>query len=107
MDQGSYRSLVKWKQSAAAARKVRYECLNLRIEETPQARALKINDSNTSDRYDLLFAKVPGYNAKTRDIAPLIEFTLSGKPVVEEGVELSLANAIDRFEDIQRSRKSK
>ena len=96
-----YRSLVKWKHTAAAARKARYECLNLRIEETPQARALKINDANTSDRYDLLFAKVPGYNAKTRDIAPLIEFTLSGKPVVEEGVELSLANAIDRFEDIR------
>jgi len=96
-----YRSLIKWTDCATAAKKGRYECLNLRIEETPQGRALKINDSLTSDRYDALFAQVPNYNTRTRDVAPLIEFTLSGKPVVEEGIELSLANAIDRFEDIR------
>ena len=54
-----YRSLIKWTDCAAAAKKARYECLNLRIEETPQARALKINDPTTSDRYDSLFAEIP------------------------------------------------
>jgi hypothetical protein len=96
-----YRSLVKWRDDAATARKRSFECLNLRIEAAPQGRALKINDPDIAARYSQHFKHLKDYNATTGDIAPLVAFTLSGKPIVEDGVELSLANAIDRFEDIR------
>jgi hypothetical protein len=96
-----YRSLIKWADPAAAARKVRYECLKLQINETTRGHAVKISDPDLAGRYDMHLANVGAYNHKTKDLAPLIEFTLSGKPLVEDGVELSLSNVIDRFEDIR------
>lgn len=96
-----YRSLVKWSDAAAAARKMRYECLKLRIEEIPRGHALKISDPELANRYDALLSNVEAYDSNTKDLAPLVEFAFSGKPVVEDGVELSLANVIDRFEDIR------
>lgn len=96
-----YHSLVKWRSDARQVRKRPFECLKLRIEDTPRGRALKIIDPDVSARYADDFKNLENYNQKTGDIAPLVEFTLSGKPIVEDGVELSLANAIDRFEDIR------
>ena len=96
-----YRSFVKWTTEAAAARKRPFECLNLRIEAAPQGKALKINDPEIAAKCTHSFKGLKNYNPTTGDIAPLVAFTLSGKPIVEDGVELSLANAIDRFEDIR------
>jgi hypothetical protein len=96
-----YRCLVKWGDEAMQARQVRYECLNLRIEGIRGGYALKINEPDIADRYNSWFTNLPGYNSSTRNIAPLVEFALSGKPVVENGIELSLVNAIDRFEDVR------
>lgn len=98
-----YRCLVKWADETAVLRKRRYECLNLRVEAAQQGRALKINDTDAAERFDRFAVEhgIAGYNPNTRNIAPLVNFALSGKPVVEEGRELALANAIDRFEDIR------
>lgn len=97
-----YRCLVKWTDTVIQIRPQRYECLNLRIEEARGQRyALKINDPDVADRYDAWLRPLSEYNTDTKNIAPLVEFVLSGKPIVEDGIELSLTNAIDRFQDVR------
>lgn len=96
-----YRSLVKWRDEAAIIRSRRYEFLSLRIEETPQGHALKLVEQEIAQNLDAQLGGLGTYNPTTKDLAPLVEFTLSGKPIVEQGIELSLTNAIDRFEDIR------
>lgn len=96
-----YRCIVKWSPDAAAARQALYDGLDLRVEETVRGRALRIADTAAAAAQEVWMKQLPEYDVRTKNIAPLVEFALSGKPVVEDGVELSLANAIDRFQDVR------
>src|SRR5207249_4263600 len=51
---------------------------------------------------DLLqtFENLPGYTEEG-DITPLVYFALAGKGIVENGIDLALANAADRFLDVR------
>ncbi|MFH2048651.1 MAG: hypothetical protein ABIJ12_04310, partial [bacterium] len=75
-----YRSLVKWRKDVAQIRNRSYECLNLRIESKPQGHAIKISEPEIAEKYSNYFEQLDSYNNTTKDIAPLVEFTLSGKP---------------------------
>ncbi|HET8774715.1 MAG TPA: hypothetical protein VFP80_13015 [Thermoanaerobaculia bacterium] len=99
----TYRCLVKWKSDVArAARGRRYDFLNLRVQKTPPRGryTLKLYDlGDFPDRGAWLGAHE--CYAKRRDIGPLVEFALAGKPIVERSLDLSLASAIDRFQDVR------
>jgi hypothetical protein len=97
-----YRCLVKWLPAAAQVRGIAYEFLDVVFEALPDERwMVKLGHPEMAEGSDAWLSSVPGYDAKVRDIGPFIEFALSGKPIVENGVEITLANAIDRFEDVR------
>ncbi|MCU1245127.1 MAG: hypothetical protein JWN02_1037 [Acidobacteria bacterium] len=95
-----YRCLIKWTGEAARACGKRYEFLDVVVQESGKNHALKLHDPAAASEHEQFFKKI-GYNPRTRDVAPLVEFALSGKLIVERGIELSLANAIDRFQDVR------
>ncbi len=98
----TYRCLVKWSDRAAALRGLRYEFLDLAFEPLADERwMVKFSNQDVSDRNSVWLAKLSDYNASVRDIGPFLEFALSGKPIVENGFEITLANSIDRFEDVR------
>jgi len=98
----TYRCLIKWAPPAADARGLVYECLDVRFEALPNERwMVKLADPSLVTTYDGYFRNVNGYSASVHDIGPLLDFALSGKVIVENGIEISLANAIDRFEDVR------
>ncbi len=98
----TYRCLVKWTNRASQLRGLRYEFVDLRFEPHPDERwTVKINDHAKAESYDAWLSKIPAYSTSVRDIGPFLEFALCGKPIVEDGFEISLANAIDRFEDVR------
>lgn len=98
----TYRCLVKWRERAGELRGVRYEFIDLLFEPLPDERwMVKIADHDAAERNDKWLATLPPYSSSVRDIGPFIEFALSGKPIVENGFEITLANAIDRFEDVR------
>jgi hypothetical protein len=100
--QRSYRCLVKWSDQAFKLHEIRYEFVDLRFVHLTDGRWIaKISDPALAAKYDTWLTKLDGYGASVRDIGPFIEFALSGKPIVENGFEITLANAIDRFEDVR------
>ncbi len=96
-----YRCIVKWSAEAAALLKRRYEALDLTFHEVPGGYSVIIKDVHHRDGYAGRLSKIKSYDANVHDISSCIDFALAGKPVVESGEELSLANAIDRFQDIR------
>lgn len=98
----TYRCLVKWGEQAAKVLGTTYEFIHIRFEPLADERwMVKVVDRDLDDKYAQKFEKLEGYNARTRDIGLLIDFALSGKPIVEAGSEVTLTNAIDRFEDVR------
>jgi len=96
-----YRCFVKWKPSIRPRPPSAYEWLDLAFHRIPNGYAAHITDHSTLERLEEWLASQSQYNQITKNISPLIEFALSGKPIVERGSELSLSNAIDRFQDIR------
>jgi hypothetical protein len=95
-----YRSLVKWTAEVAKATGRRYDFLNLRVQKTGGRYTIKLYDTADFadggawlDAYDCWRLK--------RNVGPLVEFALSGKPIVERSLDLSPASAIDRFQDVR------
>jgi len=98
----TYRCLVKWTEQAAQPPQPRYEFIDLRFsEDLHRGWAVEINDPYLAKFHNERLKCVPGYDAKLGNIGPFIEFALSGKPIVENGIEISLANMIDRFDDVR------
>lgn len=95
-----YRCLVKWNGEAARACGKRYEFLDIRVQESGKNHALKLHDPAATIEHERAFEQLD-YHPRTKDIAALVEFALSGKFIVERGIELSLANTIDRFQDVR------
>ncbi len=95
-----YRCLVKWTKEAALACGKRYEFLDIRVHESGKNHALKLHDPAAAIEHERAFEKLD-YHRRIKDVAPLVEFALSGKFIVERGIELSLANTIDRFHDVR------
>jgi hypothetical protein len=100
IDSRIYRCLVKWKEAAAQACGKRFEFLDIRVQESGKNHALKLHHPKAITDHEAAFEHLD-YNRRTKDIAPLAEFALSGKFIVERGIELSLANTIDRFQDVR------
>lgn len=96
-----YRSIVKWNSEIVNAIGRRYDSLDLTINKVANGYSVSIKDSTRMDEFHSIFSDFKQYNQKTRDISKLIDFALSGKPIVEKQVELSLSNAIDKFQDIR------
>lgn len=97
-----YRSLVKWDKPAATALGHIYETKNLRFDRQPDGRwTIRADDPDDAAAFDSAFREVPEYNRAIHDIGPLIEFTLSGKTIVERGIGMSLSSAIDKFDDVR------
>jgi hypothetical protein len=91
----SYRCLVKWK---SGLRDCCYEFIDLEFRETVAG-----FQANIVDRP---FLKAHSQSLKekgidTRNISESVDFALSGKPIVEKGMDLSMANAVDRFQDVR------
>jgi len=96
-----YHSLVKWRQPVAERLGKAYEFLDLQISNGPKGPEIIIDRDSTRTEYDLLLKGLDGYNDVEKDIGKLVHFTLSGKPIVDAGIELALSNAIDRFQDVR------
>src|ERR1051325_2110407 len=96
-----YRCFVKWTEEAARACGKSYEFLDLHIIRAGTRHALTLNDAAAAEEHSSAFENLEHYDRTTKNVAPLVEFALSGKLIVERGVELSLANAIDRFQDVR------
>ncbi len=96
-----YRCIVKWNSDTANKIGRRYDTLDLTIHKIQKGYAVLIKDAAKSDEFHKILSKCKQYNKITKNISPLIDFSLSGKPLVENQEELSLANAIDKFQDIR------
>jgi hypothetical protein len=97
-----YRSLVKWDKPAAAALGRNYETTNLRFDQQNDGGwTIRAADLDDVAAFDNAFRVVPEYNRAIHDIGPLIDFTLSGKTIVERGIGVSLSSAIDKFDDVR------
>jgi hypothetical protein len=78
-----------------------YDTVNLRFNPTPSGWAVRAADPESSALFEQRFAQLSDYNTQTHDLAPLIEFSLSGKTIVEKGLDITLSSAIDKFDDIR------
>lgn len=96
-----YRCIVKWNSDITAKVGTKYSSLDLTFHKVAQGRHQVIIKGTESEEYHKLLSKFRQYNKSTKDISALIDFALSGKPVVEKQEELSLSNAIDKFQDIR------
>jgi hypothetical protein len=97
-----YRCLIKWTETAAERCGRRYEFLDVSMEpRSPMGDTakLRVHPSWVSE-IGKTFWGVPGYAGRD-DISSLVEFALSGKPLIERKAELALPNVIDRFQDIR------
>jgi len=100
--QRTYRALVKWTTEVAACRGGAYEFLDIQFEPIVDERwAVKAVGQPTVTELDEAFVGIKAYDSDIHDLGPLMEFALSGKPIVEKGINIPFANAIDRFEDIR------
>ncbi len=97
-----YRCVVKWKSDVASKIGSAYDTLDLRFAKVARGcYTVTINDTARGREFHRRLSVFEQYSKKTMDISSLIDFSLSGKPLVEDQVELSLSNAIDRFQDIR------
>lgn len=96
-----YRCIVKWNSGLTPAPAKPYQAVDLTFHEVPSGYAVTIKNASGDSALTSWLSSHPSYNSTTGDVAPLLEFALSGKPVVEKADELSLSNAIDRFQDIR------
>jgi hypothetical protein len=102
-DRRIYRSLVKWDRQAAKLANRKYEVLDIVIHEvpTPPGYSLTVRGMDRDNGHLSWLNTLSGYDSRTRNIAPFVDFILTGKPIVENCEELSLPNAIDRFQDVR------
>jgi hypothetical protein len=93
---------VKWNANAASILKRTYETTNFRFDHLSTGRwAVLATDLDDIALYSEKFGELAEYNRATHDLAPLIEFSLAGKPIVERGVGISVSSAIDKFDDVR------
>lgn len=98
----NYRCLVKWNADVAALARRRYDFLTLRVLKTPPRGRYTLKLYDTADfQDDGVWLNHYACYRDRRDIGPLVEFALAGKPIVERSVDLSLPSAIDRFQDVR------
>jgi hypothetical protein len=96
-----YRCLVKWTAEAGVRRGKRYEFLNVSMEPGAGGNSARLCvDSSAVDEIARAFLRLKGYSGHD-EIGNLVEFALSGKPIIERKEELALPNVIDRFQDIR------
>jgi len=98
-----YRCIVKWDSKVLKYSKRRFEALDLTFHSVPGPGGVSIviEDTHRRQDYSSWLNKLQGYDSITHDIAPFIDFALAGKPLVINSEELSLSNAIDRFQDVR------
>ncbi len=98
-----YRSLVKWDPVAAKVLGRVYDAVDLKFSRIigGSGWSVRAADTETIILYDKIFADLEMYRSGTHDISSLIEFTLSGKTIVERGFDISLSKAIDKFDDVR------
>lgn len=96
-----YRCLVKWLPAAAERREHTYEFLDVRpIPGKAGGHAtLHVHPTEAVDCAES-FNGLPGYDGGD-EIGTLVEFALSGKPIIAHQQEISLPNVIDRFQDVR------
>ena len=95
-DERIYRCLVKWKPGVRGE-KACHEFIDLRFHRIkPQTEyAAEIVDDSFKRKHDHLFHEIGAR------VADRIEFAVAGKPIVQKGNEIPLANVIDRFQDVR------
>jgi hypothetical protein len=98
-----YRTLVKWTPKAAKALNLmcHYGFIDLKISSTPGGYALVAADSQIRSEFGRKLSAISCYNDKSKDLRGVLDFALAGKPVIQNGMELSLSNLIDRFQDVR------
>lgn len=96
-----YHSLIKWSSEAARLRGHTYEFLDIRLSRGPEGVTVVAHKDDVRKELSGVFKNLENYDTNVMDLSQLVEFTLAGKPIVKDGKELSLSNAIDRFQDVR------
>lgn len=86
----TYRCLVKWKPGV---KPYMYEFLDLKFHEMKRGFGALLVDTRCD--------QCPDTPPKDVWITDDIEFALAGKPIVQKGRDISLANVIDQFQDVR------
>jgi len=90
-----YRCLVKWNRDLCP---YLYEFIDLKFSELRHGYQTAIVDEEyKSNRGDWLNKR----GIDPHNITNHVEFALSGKPIIQKGHEIGLANVIDRFQDVR------
>lgn len=96
-----YRCLVKWNAQAACARKRNYEFVRLRFYPSRDRWGVRGADTESAGLLEHAFRNVKEFDRKTNDLSALVEFALSAKPIVQNGLEMSPSDAVDKFDDVR------
>ncbi len=88
----TYHCLVKWKKDSDVEHL--YEFANLKFLAVPRGHEACLIKPNLSE-------SPIGEEPEERIVTDDIEFALSGKTIVQHGRDVSLANVIDRFQDVR------
>ncbi len=91
-----YRCLVKWNSEV---KECKYEFIGLKFVDRHEDgfRVIIADEKYVKDNNDFLKEQ----NISNNDISDLIEFALSGKPIVQKGKDITLSNVIDSFQDVR------
>ncbi len=97
----TYRCLVKWRSQAPPWK---HDFIDLQFSEVEDGFHAAIADNDYLDkqykgRTKRAWLEEAGINLN--NIAPQIDFALSGKPIIQKGSEIPLATVIDRFQDVR------
>ncbi|HEV2706158.1 MAG TPA: hypothetical protein VGV59_09555 [Pyrinomonadaceae bacterium] len=95
-----YRCFVKWDDAVARRTGVKYEFLDLMLKPVGHNVWIKLAEPKVADDYEKVLKQLSRYK-RQKNIAPLIEFALSGKPIIVKKVELPLSSAADKFQDVR------
>ena len=97
-----YRALIKWTHEAAKRRGRVHEFLDVRPmppDSHGRPATLHVHPSEVQVCAQSFF-RMPGYEGGD-EIGSLVEFALSGKPIIERKHELALPAVTDRFQDVR------
>ncbi len=96
----SYRCLVKWNEDMITGiHDMRYEFIDLKFFDLDRQEIMtKIIDDDYKSRMADWFKKS---KVNPENITDNIEFALSGKPIIQKGSDIIIANVIDSFQDVR------
>ena len=100
-----YRCLVKWNGDAATKLDRQYEFLDLKFISLGKQKVIQIYDSEIARNYGERLGNIDDYDRDLQNIspniAPLIEFALAGKTIIQKDHQIPLSTASDKFQDVR------